>query len=165
MRASAFQGAGNNFSQPPPTRLPYSDNDLQKLGYHPSPQTSSHNQHLSNSPNFLQPQFCSQPEVFRDVGKNVLLEVKKEGEPKVVPKKRSRGPAKAKGGEKGVKKSKKIEEKKACSEEGDKDDDEESSHWKDEEVETLIAMRGELAEEFSKAAKKQGMSYFHMYNF
>ena len=113
----------------------------------------------------MQPQFCSQPEVFRDVGKNVLLEVKKEGEPKVVPKKRGRGLAKAKGGEKGVKKSKKIEEKKACSEEGDKDDDEESSHWKDEEVETLIAVCGELAEEFSKAVKKQGMSYFHMYNF
>ena len=113
----------------------------------------------------MQPQFCSQHEVFRDVGKNVLLEVKKEGEPKVVPKKRGRGPTKAIGREKGVKKNKKIEEKKACSEEGDKDDDEESSHWKDEEVETLIVVCGELANFFSKAAKKQGMSYFHMYNF
>jgi hypothetical protein len=30
--------------------------------------------------------------------------------------------------------------------------------WKDIEVETLIAIRGEMEEEFSKTANKQGMN-------
>lgn len=59
-----------------------------------------------------------------------------------------------------MKKSKKVEEK-VCSEEGEKDDDDEHSYSKDEEVDTLVAvcreLGRELAEEFSKAAKKQGM--------
>jgi hypothetical protein len=153
---SAFQNVGNSFSQSPYVRLPYSDNEVQEVGYQPPSQISSHNQQFLQSSNFLQPPFFSQPKVFRDVGKSVLLEVKKEGESKVVPKKRDRGPTKSKGGEKEAKKSKKFEEK-ACFEEGEKDDNDESLHWKDEEVETLIAVRGELAQEFSKAAKKQGM--------
>lgn len=51
------------------------------------PKIPLHDQHLSHSQKNSQLRFCSQPQVFRDVGKTVLLEVKEEGEPKVVPKK------------------------------------------------------------------------------
>lgn len=42
------------------------------------------------------------------------------------------------------------------------DEEEEAAavKWKDIEVETLIAIRGEIEEEFSKTANKQGMNVY-----
>jgi hypothetical protein len=82
-----------------------------------------------------------------DFGKNVLLEVKKEGEPNVVPKKRGRGLAKKKGASKSTKTSKvaapKAPSKNASVKEkvdGEDSGDDDNSRWKDNKVETLIAV-------------------------
>ena len=129
---------------------------------------------FSQSRDFFLPPYCAQPGFLSDTRTNVLLEVKKEGEPKLVPKKRGRGPAKAKGAKKGKRIAVKVIKKKAEKEkekatipdsevqeveEDDKEEDEEeeNSRWKDDEVDTLIAVQRELEEEFSKVAKKQGM--------
>jgi hypothetical protein len=128
------------------------------MGYQPLP------------PNFIPRQYVQQGLDFLQLGsvinfgKNVLLEVKKEGEPNVVSKKRGRDPTKEKGASKSAKTSKatvpKAAAKKASVKEkvdGKDNRDDDNSRWKDNEVETLIVVRGELEVEFSKAAKKQGI--------
>jgi hypothetical protein len=84
-----------------------------------------------------------------------ILEVKREEAaakgPQLVARKRARAtPAKEKAKKKG---------KKTVIELGS-DEEEEATvvKWKDIEVETLIAIRGKMEEEFSKTANKQGMS-------
>ena len=79
LRPNAFEEKGKNVLESSYSRLPYSDNDLQEVGYQPPPHM------FSQSRDFFQPPYYSQPRFLSDVEKNVLLEVKKEGEPKLVP--------------------------------------------------------------------------------
>ncbi len=46
--------------------------------------------------------------------------------------------------------------------EGMEDEEDTKIKWRDFEVETLIALRGEMDEEFARAANKQGKFFFPM---
>lgn len=114
--------------------------------------------------------------------RNPLMDVKEEeeireaakalnGEVEPTPKKRGRP---AKGGKSSApppskKKTTKLTKKKnveVVELDGSSDEEEELTRkWRDYEVETLIAIRGEMEEEFSRCAKKQGMCTKFFSNF
>jgi hypothetical protein len=86
-----------------------------------------------------------------------IFESKEEvGKKEMVGKKRGRT---TKEGAKKVKKTDVIEV-------GESDEDETGRvKWKDFEVHQLIAIRGEMEEEFTKSANKQGIFFKEIYNF
>jgi hypothetical protein len=86
-----------------------------------------------------------------------IFESKEEvGKKEMVGKKRGRT---TKEGAKKVKKTDVIEV-------GESDEDETGRvKWKDFEVHQLIAIRGEMEEEFTKSANKQGIFFKEVYNF
>jgi hypothetical protein len=86
-------------------------------------------------------------------GKEILEVKKEEGKvPKSAPKKRGR-PSKEKTVTKKAKTS-------IIDLEDMEDVEDKKTKWKDFEVETLIALRGEMDEEFARAANKQGKFFF-----
>ena len=116
--------------------------------------------------------------------RNYLMDMKEEeairaavkalnGEDVPVVKKRGRPPKGGKTNAPAKKKKMEITTKKATKEVvnlagSDSEEENASRKWRDYEVETLISIRGEMEEEFSRCAKKQGLYMcfnFWFYNF
>jgi hypothetical protein len=116
--------------------------------------------------------------------RNYLMDMKKEeairaavkalnGEDVPVVKKRGRPPKGGKTNATAKKKKMEITTKKATKEVvnlagSDSEEENASRKWRDYEVETLISIRGEMEEEFSRCTKKQGLYMcfiFWFYNF